>query len=126
MEDVISNTTTSVPDFYVTPSFPSLYWLIGPPGVVHPAYLYNWSDIWRFTVFWNILVYEAAYLLAASYAVIIIWWSNRGRPSKSGGGRKVRRWRVWSVISGSWAIPAIYIIVAGLEAVIAGSIVGLV
>ena len=114
------------PPDYHTPSFPSLYWLIGPPDVVNPAYLYNWKDIWRFTVFWTILVYEAAHLLTGVYAVIIVWWGSRDDRVMGGMGRKTRSGRLLSKFSGMWTVPAVYCIVAGVEAVLAGTAVGLV
>lgn len=50
----------NVPLGYVTPGFPGLYWaLSGAPA----KYLYYPSDIWRFTVFWVIIFFVAAYTL---------------------------------------------------------------
>lgn len=122
---ISANTTTPVPRSYHAPPFPSLYWLIGPPRLVHPAYLFHLKDIWRFTLFWTIIVYEAAHLLAAFYAVAVVWWGSRSDRVKGGMGRKNRGRKVWGKISGMWAVPIVYGVVAGVEAVLAGSIVGL-
>ena len=131
------NTTTAVDPNYKTPSFPSLYWLIGPSQVVQPAYLFHVKDIWRFTVFWTLIVFEAAHLLVASYAVIIIWWAGRNEKRSTGTDPKRQRDTTNSASRTPWAseglkklkflwvVPVLYGIVAGIEAVLAGSVVGL-
>ena len=125
MSDIIRNTTTITPLAYQCPSFPSLYWLVGPPHLVKPAYLYNWRDIWRFTFYWTLIIYEAAHLLASTYAVVNVWWGSRHHRTTWGMGRKTRSKRAFGVISGMWAVPIIYCVVAGIEAALAGSVVGL-
>lgn len=128
---VSGNTTTPVPTSYKCPPFPSLYWLIGPPTVVQPAYIYGIRDSWRFTLYWTIIVFEAAHLLVAIYAVAMVWWGGREKRVKGGMGRKGRGkgkdklGRILSRISGMWAVPIVYGIVAGIEALLAGSVVGL-
>lgn len=66
-------------------------------------YLYRTGDIWRFTLFWTLLVYGAFHLAASGYAMAM-------------------QWKNWKFV---WAIPVAYVIVAGIEAVLAGSVVGL-
>lgn len=127
-----SNTTNPAPPGYFTPPFPSLYWLIGPDQVVQPTYLYHAYDIWRFTLFWTIIIYEAAHLAVGFYAVAMVWWGGRHglKPAKvnrkkeatrekGDGGPKVKKLRVL------WMVPILYGLVAGIEAVLAGSVVGL-
>lgn len=126
-----ANTTTWVPENYKTPSFPSLYWLIGPDNLVQPRYLYHVRDIWRFTLFWTIIIFEAVHLLAGTYAVVIVWWGGRDRPKRKGkentegkefkrvGAESLKKFKVL------WVVPVVYGIVAGVEAVLAGSVVGL-
>ncbi|MCJ1276552.1 hypothetical protein MMC21_004358 [Puttea exsequens] len=134
-----SNTKTSVPRDYTTPNFPSLYWLIGPGDVVKPRYLYHIRDIWRFTLFWTILVYEAAHLAVAFYAIAIIWYGGRGgmKPAtRMSKGKKEevegdkgdgnRNERVLEKLKVLWMVPVVYAFVAGVEAVLAGSVVGLI
>lgn len=96
------NTTQTAPPFYDTPPFPSLYWFIrGKPH--DPQYLYHQGDIWRFTLFWTIIVYELIHIAASGYALVIL--------------RK--NWRF------IWIVPIAYIAIAGAEAILAGSVVGL-
>ncbi|KAK8253442.1 hypothetical protein IWZ00DRAFT_567988 [Phyllosticta capitalensis] len=91
----------SVPRDYTTPPFPSLYWPFPVRG--HQAYyLYDAGDIWRFTLTWTLLFFGAVHLATSAYAVIV-------------------QWRNWEVI---WIVPVIYCVIGGIEAVIAGSIVG--
>lgn len=133
MPATIANTTTPPPPSYHTPPFPSLYWLIGPPDVVQPEYLYHIRDIWRFTLFWTLIIFEAAHLAAGIYAVVIVWWGSRGERVKGGMGRKNKRRgvgesrgrRAVGKLSGMWAVPVVYGVVAGVEGVLAGSVVGL-
>lgn len=126
-----NNATTPVPPGYVTPSFPSLYWLIGPRDVVQPNYLYHEGDIWRFTLYWTLIVFEAAHLAVAFYAMIMVWWGGRtglkgpkgkkeeDRKGKRPPGGKVKKFKML------WIVPVVYAVVAGVEAVLAGSVVGL-
>lgn len=92
-----------VPINYHTPSFPSLY----DPLPIHNKqayYLYYTTDIWSFTLYWTLLFYGVTHLTVAGCAIL----THR---------------RNWSVI---WLVPLLYIVVAGLQALMAGSIVGLV
>lgn len=90
----------------MTPPFPSLYWpLHAKPGV--PNYLYYSGDIWRFTFYWTIIIFAIVHLAAASYAVLM----------HLGKGKKAWKW--------VWTVPLIYLIVAAIEAVLAGILVGL-
>ncbi|KAI5949506.1 hypothetical protein KGF57_004716 [Candida theae] len=54
----------STPIGYSTPDFPSIYW---PLGATRPSYLkaflyYSW-DIWRFTVFWSLILSGGLYFV---------------------------------------------------------------
>ena len=97
-----ANATTPVPYGYETPPFPSLY-LFVPGKAYNPQFLYHIEDVWRFTLFWTIIVYECCHLAASACAFAV-------------------QWRSWKLM---WIVPFVYMIVAGLEAVLAGTIVGL-
>lgn len=97
---------STAPLDYTTPSFPSLYWPYkAAPGVAN--YLYNTHDIWRFTLLWTLIVYAGCHVVVVLYAVLM----------QLGKGKKA-----WKYV---WTFPIIYCAIAGLEALIAGSIVGL-
>lgn len=98
----MSNNSSIIPGSYRTPAFPSLYSLI-PGALDEPKYLYYTKDIWRFTLFWTIIYFEGFHLAASGYAVIV----------------QRRNWKAM------WIVPVLYMIVAGVEAVLAGSVVGL-
>ncbi|KAL4764951.1 uncharacterized protein BDW70DRAFT_95175 [Aspergillus foveolatus] len=90
-----------VPINYVTPPFPSLY---DPfPGRDNVAfYLYHTKDIWRFTLYWTLIFYIACHLAVAACSLVM-------------------QGRNWKICLG---IPIIYAVIGGIEAVVAGSIVG--
>lgn len=91
---------------YVTPPFPSLYWPVHvKPGVAN--YLYYTTDVWRFTLLWTLILFAVTHLLVAAYAVAM--QIGRGKSA-------------WQYV---WVIPLIYALIAGIEALMAGSFVGL-
>lgn len=96
-------TSNRVPLDYVVPSFPSLYDPVFAARSGDANYLYYTSDIWRFTLFWTLLLSGGAHLLVAGCAILM-------------------QWRNWRVI---WITPLVYGVIGGLEALLAGSIVGL-
>lgn len=113
--------TAKVPSDYVRPSFPSLYWPINAsPG--DPRYLYYQSDIWRFTLYWTLITYAGVHLSASLWAVLMQLRSALASKTKPlGEPNKIRQTLAWV-----WIIPVVYLLVAGIEAVFAGSVVGLV
>lgn len=97
----MSNTDSIAPDDYKIPPFPGLYSF--QTAFTEPSYLYHSRDIWRFTLFWTIIIFEGCYLAASTYAVVV-------------------QWRNWKTM---WIAPLLYMFVAGIQAVLAGSVVGL-
>jgi hypothetical protein len=94
--------SNQVPLDYTAPSFPSLH--IPVIGVVESdKYLYEIQDIWRFTLYWTLILYGGAHVAVALWAVVVQW----------------RNWRML------WMVPIVYGFVAGMEALLAGSVVGL-
>ncbi|KAF7944066.1 hypothetical protein EAE96_010476 [Botrytis aclada] len=92
---------------YSTPPFPSLYWpLHAKPGV--PNYLYYAHDIWRYTLLWTLIVYGITHIAVAAWAVAM----------QLGKGKNA-----WQY---AWIIPLVYALIGGIEALLAGSLVGLI
>jgi hypothetical protein len=98
----MSTNPSIIPANYTTPKFPSLYTSI-PYILNDPQYLYRIQDIWRFTLLWTIILFEGCHLAASGYAVMVQWTN-------------------WKIM---WLVPLVYMLVAGVEAVLAGSVVGL-
>lgn len=113
--------TTQVPLGYTRLSFPSLYWPINPlPD--ESRYLYHQSDIWRFTLYWTLITYAGVHLSASIWAVLMQLRSVLATKTKPlGEPYKIRQTLVWV-----GTIPLMYLLVAGIEAVFAGSVVGLI
>ncbi len=72
---------------------------------------------------------EAAHLLVGTYAVIIVWWGGRSDLLRAGQGEK--RTLTGRGLGGRgklkvlWIVPVVYGVVAGVQAVLAGSVIGL-
>ena len=92
---------SAAPLGYTTPDFPSLYWPL-PVGASQSYYLYNPSDIVRFTVYWTLLLVGGIHLIVALWACII-------------------QWRNWKLI---WIAPTIFVVIGGIDALVSGAIVG--
>ncbi|OXV11312.1 hypothetical protein Egran_00930 [Elaphomyces granulatus] len=95
--------TSRVPVDYQLPAFPSLYNPVND-HVGGASYLYYKKDIWRFTLLWTLILYAGVFLAVVICAVLV-------------------QWRNWRII---WAVPLGYCITAGLEGLLAGSVVGLI
>lgn len=120
---------------YTTPDFPSLYWPIrASPG--EPKYLYYAGDMWRYTLYWTLITVGLAHLAVAFWAVLMQYssaWQKRRflrspvaarltpKNRKLLGGNPIAETSRWV-----WLVPVVYIVLGGLEAVVAGSLVGLV
>jgi len=86
---------------YVPPPFPSLYWPF-PVGGTQTYYLYDSYSMWRFTLLWSIIAVIGVHLVAAAYACAM-------------------QWRNWKII---WVTPVLFGLIGGIEAIIAGNVVG--
>ncbi|KAI4135133.1 MAG: hypothetical protein LQ347_000921 [Umbilicaria vellea] len=79
-------------------------WFLGEANFsTAEVYIYALRDIWRFTLFWTVIIFEASHLAASAYAVAV-------------------QWKNWKIM---WVVPIVYMVVGGVEAVMAGSVVGL-
>lgn len=95
-------TSNYIPIDYSVPPFPSLYkFLHLSPG--QASYLYNTTDIWRFTLFWTLILFGGIHLIAGLIAMAM----------------QPHNWRL------VWITPVAYLLIGGLEALLAGSVVGL-
>lgn len=99
---MVGNTSQPLPAGYSTPPFPSLYWFVNGKAD-QPQYLYHLSDIWRFTLFWTIIIFELSHVAASGYAITV----------------QRQNWKIM------WIVPLVYMVSAGIEAVLAGTVVGL-
>lgn len=69
--------------------------------------IYYIQDAWRFTLLWTLIAYAVFHAGAVLVTVLTHGWKKSS----------------WSYL---WAVPGVYLVAAGLEAVLAGSVVGLV
>ncbi|AMD19833.1 HCL318Cp [Eremothecium sinecaudum] len=95
-------TSSNAPLGYVTPDFPSLHFT-NRNGVTPNIFLYNLKDIWKFTVYWTLILFGIVYLIAG----LVASFTHR---RKAGG--------VW--------IWPVYLILGATHAVTVGSITGLI
>ncbi|PNS17475.1 hypothetical protein CAC42_7158 [Sphaceloma murrayae] len=100
-DDFLRIVVNDRPLSYTPPPFPSLYWPFPVDGT-QTYYLYDATSMWRFTLLWTIISVTGVHIVAALYACLV-------------------QWRNWRVI---WVVPIIYTLVGGIEAIIAGNVVG--
>ncbi|KAJ4165848.1 hypothetical protein LMH87_007461 [Akanthomyces muscarius] len=99
---------SDLPPNYRTPPFPSLNVHTLSDETSDKIYtLYHIGDIWRFTTVWTVIVYAVFHM----GAVMVAFMTH---------GFKRRSWKLL------WLAPIVYLSVAGVEAVLSGSIVGLI
>ena len=91
-----------MPADYTTPPFPSI-WIPAESITDDGSFLYYLGGIWRFTLLWTLIVYGTFHIIASAYAVF------------------TQRQNLKYV----WIVPGIFAVVAGVEALLAGSVVGL-
>lgn len=86
---------------YEEPPFPALYWPF-PVNGPQCTYLYDAEPMWRFTLYWTLIMVGGVHLVAAAYACAI-------------------QFRNWKLI---WIAPLVYAVLGTVEALIAGNVVG--
>ncbi len=94
----------SAPGEYVAPGFPSLFW----PPQKSTILLEELDEMWKFTLFWTLILYGLFHLGAVGVAVLMQVGKRRSN---------------WTYL---WVVPLVYAFIAGAEALVAGTIVGLV
>ncbi|KAK3899911.1 protein-S-isoprenylcysteine O-methyltransferase [Staphylotrichum tortipilum] len=92
------------PAEYTVPPFPSLFW----PPQASKVILYELDEMWKFTLFWTIILYGLFHLGAVGVAVLMQ------------GGRRMSSWK------NLWLVPLTYALIAGFEGLLAGTLVGLI
>jgi hypothetical protein len=96
----------AAPPDYQTPKFPSLNVQTLYDSTERKEYtLFYIYDVWRFTLIWTLIIYALFHLGAVFVTVFTHGW-------------KKNAWRYL------WAVPVVYLVMAGVEAVVAGSLVG--
>ena len=124
-----------VPLTYETPAFPALYWPVhADPG--QAQYLYFLRDIYRYTLYWTLLTIVTAHAAVATWAVLMQFFSatQRRKHLNSPAGRalsaKNRKLTgenpLGETLGWVWIVPLVYLIIGASEALLAGSMVGLV
>lgn len=86
---------------YEEPPFPALYWPF-PVNGPQCTYLYDAEPMWRFTLYWTLIMVGGVHLVASAYACAI-------------------QYRNWKLI---WIAPLVYAVLGTVEALIAGNVVG--
>ncbi|KAJ4292293.1 hypothetical protein N0V88_005925 [Collariella sp. IMI 366227] len=92
------------PAQYTVPPFPSLFW----PPQKSTIILYELDEMWKFTLFWTLILYGLFHLGAVGVALLMQ------------GGKRMSSWKYL------WLVPVVYALIAGAEALIAGTLVGLI
>ncbi|KAL2433714.1 hypothetical protein ABEF95_009585 [Exophiala dermatitidis] len=124
-----------IPRGYQTPRFPALYWPIrANPG--EPQYLYHYTDIYLFTLYWTMITIGAAHVCVAAWAVLMQFHSaaQRRKYLSTAEGRRLSAKNrkllgekpIGETLGWVWLVPVTYIVLGGLEALLAGTLVGLV
>lgn len=121
---------------YTTPPFPSLYWPFNvSPGV--PKYLYSLTDIWKFTLYWTLITIPTAHFVVSVWAILMQFSTAYQRHrylyhSEEGAKVSAKNKKLLGVnplaecVTWVWLIPLVYMIIGGIEALLAGSLVGLI
>lgn len=110
----------NVPLGYVAPSFPSLFWPLGPKHKQFElSYLYYSHDIWVFTVYWGIIFFVIAYaLVGAGLATNIIVRRSR---KENLAAKANRRFSIKPIL-----VLTLYLLMGVTQGFVSGAIIGLV
>ncbi|EXJ82709.1 hypothetical protein A1O3_06523 [Capronia epimyces CBS 606.96] len=124
-----------IPRSYVAPHFPALYWPVRAKAG-EAQYLYYLSDIYRYTLYWTLLTIVAAHICVATWAVLMQFnsASQRKKYLSTPAGKRLSaknrkllgEYPFGETSSWVWLVPVVYIAIGGLEALLAGSMVGLI
>lgn len=126
----------NVPIGYTTPSFPSLYWPLGPNRPKYQQlYLYYSIDIWKFTLFWFVILWGAIYCIVGLMAALNLslnhYRLNNFRnneqplPPKPRDSRHPIPYAHWKIVNNIF-ILLVYTLVGVCQGFIGGAVVGLI
>lgn len=106
----------NVPVGYTTPSFPSLYWPLGPQTPKYQRlFLYYLFDVWKFTVYWFLILFGGIHAIAAVMAIFNQNFTNSRHKIAA------RKFSImWGVL-----IFFMYLVLGLIEGLASGAIIGL-
>ncbi|CUM67687.1 uncharacterized protein PRCAT00005389001 [Priceomyces carsonii] len=108
----------NVPIGYTTPRFPSLYLPLGHHKPQYESlFLYYTSDIWKYTVYWSLILVGAFFLVSGTVAAFNHFVSNHRYSFKTQ--------RSYSIIE-SLMIVLFYFVIGLSQGFISGAIIGLI
>lgn len=109
--------TLNVPIGYQTPRFPSLYWPLGATSSsFQRLYLYYSGDIWRYTVYWALILFAGLYLVVGILAMM------NGLLHRYRHGMKIFRYTV----VGKIVLIFAYVAIGMAQGFLCGAIIGLI
>lgn len=107
----------NVPVGYTTPPFPSLYWPSYPlSSNFESLILYYSFDIWKFTVFWSLILFGGFYLAAGILAVF--------NHVHNGYRHGIAKSMLKETIAGCLFLLAFYLLIGLTQGFISGAVIG--
>ncbi|CAN3371579.1 hypothetical protein DIURU_004019 [Diutina rugosa] len=107
----------NVPIGYTTPKFPSLYWPVGRDNSHYQvSFLYYRIDIWKFTVFWGLILSGGLYCSAGVVASAASLFNKSRQRSKVS---------VWMLLE-ALLVVSLYAFVGLFKGFVSGAIIGLI
>ena len=109
--------SNNIPIGYRTPEFPSLFWPIGPTrGSYLNSFLYYSWDVWRFTVYWSLILMGGLYFCVGLVAITSSVINNVRHKLPVGP----------SKIATSFLVLTFYVITGLIKGFIGGAIIGII
>lgn len=127
----------NIPIGYTTPRFPALYWPLGATqSEYQQLFLYYSIDIWKFTVYWSLILFGAIYLLVGCIAALNIsmnpyrfsqYGKDKPKPDKSNEyNEKTKQLLPYSKLGilNSLLVVVIYVLSGSIQGFVSGAVVG--
>lgn len=113
----------NIPIGYSTPRFPSLYLPLGPFSRQYLlSFLYYSFDVWKYTVFWYVIVFGAAYLavgLVAGANLSLNRYRFTHFKNKTSNSNSPYKHSIFNLV-----VVALYVVLGTIQGFLSGSIVG--